>query len=574
MSVLITDGTDHAEKKILDNWAAEYARRAISEHRDETPIDHPDGSVTTLKIGDGAVSAEKLASASVTTAKLDDQAVTTDKIDDYAVTTVKIAQGAVNNDRIASGAVDERCIADDAVTTDKLADKAVTGDNIADNTINAANMAPNAIKEAAIEDGAVTTEKIADYAVGQQQLAQGAVSNNRIQNDAVDERCIAPGSVGFEALKVASVGNAAIIPGCIQNRHMADDSIGTDELINGAVTGIKIATDAIIWQKIANGAVITDKIADGAVTAEKLAEEYAKSAGSGSTIQNVDLDTLTQNGIYSVYCDHEKSEEYHFPQLTVSGGIEIGAHEGSIIVTENLDGCSQLYINYGMDSVGDDTAKPTIAYRTLNNNSGTWIVDSDWKFTDDIADGSVTTDKVADYAITQGKLAQAAVLNNRIASGAVDARCLASNAVTTDKVADKAITAAKIADGVIPSAALITYSNTPQRIGTWIDGTPVWRLAFDAEVAADATDEITIKYAVDDDNVRVLLCKVWLTIAYDGATANNIDTTELDQINATTYYNPSSAPGTLEIIKGSATPQNRVYGYIDYATPESNLPQA
>ncbi len=534
MSVLITDGTDHAEKKILDNWAAEYARRAISEHRDETPIDHPDGSVTTLKIGDGAVSAEKLASASVTTAKLDDQAVTTDKIDDYAVTTVKIAQSAVNGRSIANGAVDGRCIADDAVTTEKLADKAVTGDNIANNTIKAENMAPNAVNEAAIEDGAVTSVKIADHSVGQQQLAQGAVSNNHIQDDAVDERCIAPNSVGFEALKVASVGNAAIIPGCIQNRHMADDSIGTDELINGAVTGIKIATDAIIWQKIADGAVITDKIADGAVTAEKLAEEYAKSAGSGSTIQNVDLDTLTQNGIYSVYCDHEKSEEYHFPQLTVSGGIEIGAHEGSIIVTENLDGCSQLYINYGMDSIGDDTAKPTIAYRTLNNNSGTWIVDSDWKFTDDIADGSVTTAKVA----------------------------------------DKAITAAKIADGVIPSAVLMTYSNTPQRIGTWIDGTPVWRLAFDAEVEADATDEITIQYAVDDDNVRVLLCKVWLTIAYDGATANNIDTTELDQINATTYYNPSSAPGTLEIIKGSATPQNRVYGYIDYATPESNLPQA
>ena len=139
---------------------------------------------------------------------------------------------------------------------------------------------------------------------------------------------------------------------------------------------------------------------------------------------------------------------------------------------------------------------------------------------------------------------------------------------------DKAITAAKIADGVIPSAGLITYSTTPQRIGTWIDGTPVWRLAFEAEVAADATDEILITFAASDNNVRVLLCKVWLTIAYDGATANNIDTTELDQINATTYYNPASGPGTLEIIKGNATPQNRVYGYIDYATPESNLPQA
>lgn len=574
MSVLGTDGIDYSEKKLLDNWAAEYAKRAVKEHRTKSPLDHPDKSVTSSKLGDSSVTTEKIASGAVVGSKIGSKAVTTDKVDDYAITTVKIAQGAVNNNRIANGAVDGRCIADDAVTTDKLADKAVTGDNIANNTIKAENMAPNAIKEAAIEDGAVTSGKIADYAVGQQQLAQGAVSNNRIQNDAVDERCIAPNSVGFEALKVASVGNAAIIPGCIQNRHMADDSIGTNELINGAVTGIKIATDAIIWQKIADGAVITDKIADGAVTAEKLAEEYAKSAGSGSTIQNVDLDTLTQNGIYSVFCDHEKSEEYHFPQLTVSGGIEIGAHEGSIIVTENLDGCSQLYINYGMDSIGDDTAKPTIAYRTLNNNSGTWIVDSDWKFTDDIANGSVTTDKVADYAITQGKLAQAAVANNRIASGAVDARCLASNAVTTDKVADKAITAAKIADGVIQSAGLITYSTTPQRIGTWIDGTPVWRLAFEAEVAADTTDEIIITFAADDDNVRVLLCKVWLTMVSEGYGVSNIDSHEVDPNGEKTYYATMSSAGKLSIIKGTASPENRVYGYIDYATPESNLPQA
>ena len=534
MSVLGTDGIDYSEKKLLDNWAAEYAKRAISDHRDETPIDHPDGSVTNLKIGDGAVSAEKLASASVTTAKLDDQAVTTDKIDDYAVTTVKIAQSAVAGRSIANGAVDGRCIADGAVTTDKLADKAVTGGNIANNTIKAANMAPNAIKEAAIEDGAVTTEKIADYAVGQQQLAQGAVSNNRIQNDAVDERCIAPNSVGFEALKVASVGNAAIIPGCIQNRHMADDSIGTDELINGAVTGIKIATDAIIWQKIADGAVITDKIADGAVTAEKLAEEYAKSAGSGSTIQNVDLDTLTQNGIYSVYCDHEKSEEYHFPQLTVSGGIEIGAHEGSIIVTENLDGCSQLYINYGMDSVGDDTAKPTIAYRTLNNNSGTWIVDSDWKFTDDIADGSVTTDKVADKAIT------------------------------TDKVADKAITAAKIADGVIPSAGLITYSTTPQRIGTWIDGTPVWRFAFDRDLEEiEKTDGYVSFQSIVGDVVKNM--NYAFVIHAFASTRPAAEPCVIDDYS-------TKIDGNAFNIEGGPD-QTGIYGYMDIVTPESNLPQ-
>ncbi len=140
--------------------------------------------------------------------------------------------------------------------------------------------------------------------------------------------------------------------------------------------------------------------------------------------------------------------------------------------------------------------------------------------------------------------------------------------VTTSMVADKAITAAKIADGVIASAALITYSTTPQRIGTWIDGTPVWRLAFDAEVAPGTPDTVQITFAADGDNVRVLNCKAWLTMDY-----NHIDTTELQPYGEGSYYSTNTANGKLEIYKSGNGPENHAYGYIEYVTPESNLPQ-
>ena len=210
-----------------------------------------------------------------------------------------------------------------------------------------------------------------------------------------------------------------------------------------------------------------------------------------------------------VYSVTGNNTTMHFPNLGTDTSME-----GALLVAQNLDGCNQMYMNYAIDSAEGESFTPFIAFRTLNYSSGSWTVDSDWKI------------------------------------------------INLDEL-NKPITPEK--------ATFTQYSETPLQIGTWIDGTPVWRLAFDAEVAADATDEITIKYAVDDDNVRVLLCKVWLTNAYDGATANNIDTTELDQINSTPYYNLVSAPGTLKIIKGTATPQNRAYGYIDYATPESNI---
>ena len=60
----------------------------------------------------------------------------------------------------------------------------------------------------------------------------------------------------------------------------------------------------------------------------------------------------------------------------------------------------------------------------------------------------------------------------------------------------------------------------------------------------------------------------------EGYGVSNIDSYEVDPNGEKTYYSTNSNAGKLSIIKGTATPENRVYGYIDYATPESNLPQA
>lgn len=131
----------------------------------------------------------------------------------------------------------------------------------------------------------------------------------------------------------------------------------------------------------------------------------------------------------------------------------------------------------------------------------------------------------------------------------------------------------EISDGAVtPEKATFTqYSETPLQIGTWIDGTPVWRLAFESEVAADTTDEILITFAASDNNVRVLLCKVWLTMVSEGYGVSNIDSYEVDPNGEKTYYSTNSSAGKLSIIKGTATPENRVYGYIDFVTPESNI---
>jgi len=90
------DPNDAARKTDVDT-----VQSNLDSHISASPIDHPDGSVTTAKIADGAVTEVKIADGAITTAKIADLAVTTAKIDDAAITAAKIANGAVTLDKLA-----------------------------------------------------------------------------------------------------------------------------------------------------------------------------------------------------------------------------------------------------------------------------------------------------------------------------------------------------------------------------------------------------------------------------------------------------------------------------------------
>ena len=356
-------------------------------------------------------------------------------------------------------------------------------------------------------------------------------------------------------------------------------------------------------------------------TIDTILKQIADNSG-GDVPDNVvttdDVATITQAGIIKLYNSGG----------TNRSGLLVQA-DGALLVNTNPA--------YGTQRTGDGkltTAGATEAEIDAGTNEYKPITPATIKYavekyapggggitgpigTDDIEDDAVTQPKIADGAVTAEKLADGAVTYDKIDDSdnklvryndeisnegnqylVSDCFTIAAQSdkflfpsdfeyptanktsmpkiidelynrqVTTSMVADKAITAAKIADGVIPSAGLITYSNTPQRIGTWIDGTPVWRLAFDAEVAPGTPDTVQITFAADGDNVRVLNCKAWLTMDY-----NHIDTTELQPYGEGSYYSTNTANGKLEIYKSWNGPENHTYGYIEYVTPESNLPQ-
>lgn len=86
-----TRAVDYLPSGPIRNSITDY----LHYHNTATPIDHPDGSITTAKIADSAITTPKIQDAAVTTAKIYNLAVTESKIADATITSVKFATGAL-----------------------------------------------------------------------------------------------------------------------------------------------------------------------------------------------------------------------------------------------------------------------------------------------------------------------------------------------------------------------------------------------------------------------------------------------------------------------------------------------
>ena len=104
------------------------------------------------------------------------------------------------------------------------------------------------------------------------------------------------------------------------------------------------------------------------------------------------------------------------------------------------------------------------------------------------------------------------------------------------------------------------YSTTPQRIGTWINGTPVWMVGFSgAPTALDLLDQIYnagVNMKVTDSGQVLILDQ----IAYG---------TDIDAPDGMVDYIPLEVDTSANFKINSNT--KNVYGYIIYITPESNI---
>ena len=318
-----------------------------------------DDTSVTLSVADEGIATAKLADASVTTAKLAANAVATSQIGDDQITQAKMAPNSVGASELADNAVDAFAVQNGAITNSKLAPSAVTTSKMAteatqrlvpsggttgqvlkktsnndyafgwgtDETgtgggggqtaqqvrdaIAAYGNAFTAADEAkldGIETGATADQTGDDIRNALENLSgasklpgtaieDASLGTEQLVDDAVTQAKIGPGAVGTTELAANAVTTAKIASQTILGSRMGSNSVGSRVIADGAVTAGKIGNLAVVEGKIGDGAVTSAKIGNGAVTEGKLgalAVTAAKISGGAVTLAKAAADLVAR----------------------------------------------------------------------------------------------------------------------------------------------------------------------------------------------------------------------------------------------------------------------------------------
>ena len=111
-----------------------------------------------------------------------------------------------------------------------------------------------------------------------------------------------------------------------------------------------------------------------------------------------------------------------------------------------------------------------------------------------------------------------------------------------------------------PAAAQLTYSTTPQRIGTWTDGTPIWRWAFQVSITAEDKSEGAVYIPIPVTSTSDAF--VINVFGQAGVDSPCVVDDRYCQYHSMWFDLPSS------VVSG---PYNILWGWYEFVTDQSNL---
>lgn len=404
-------------------YVKEYLEDVIKKHTEKTPLDHPDGSVTTAKIANGAV--------------------TTEKIRDKNITEPKLADGSVS----------ERTIASNAVTSGKIKDNSVTDAKIGERTVTINKKSVTAQITSLMQSLSNEIERVKSDSPDMPE----EFSKLKEQIGSIEDLKAGDGVTTFEKNLVSAI-NSLVYGQSVEAKKLDDynenwepsapnyDSLAGDGryLVNHYREGYGGEPDSLYY------------VGTEIVSVARFEINY-----EGDQHNDAILAVMLQ---YSVYknChkfrygidDHEKMIWNDWTELVMSDQVadltdKLDAHK-SAAVLDHPDG------SVTTDKIADGAV--TADKIPSKEIDGLLIND---KTIDErvIKDGAVTHAKLAEnsvweanlgrLSVTNDKIANNAVTSNKIEDGAVTSAKIPDNAVTENKIHDRAVTSVKIGKGAV-----------------------------------------------------------------------------------------------------------------------------
>ena len=148
----------------------------------------------------------------------------------------------------------------------------VGGDGITANADEIEVTVDDSTIELSASDGSGSV-RIKDLGVSTAKLAADAVTGAKIADDAIDSEHYVDGSIDTAHLAADAVTGAKIADDAIDSEHYVDGSIDTAHLAADAVTGAKIADNAIDSEHYTDGSIDTAHIANDQITNALMADD-------------------------------------------------------------------------------------------------------------------------------------------------------------------------------------------------------------------------------------------------------------------------------------------------------------
>lgn len=134
---------------------------------------------------------------------------------------------------------------------------------------------------------------------------------------------------------------------------------------------------------------------------------------------------------------------------------------------------------------------------------------------------------------------------------------------------NKVITGDDIENGAVTpeKTSFCQFDSTPKKIGTWINGTPIWRVAFDENISYDDTvwkDKCWTPIIPGNQVTETVLGDFFFL---QGVAFLKIGSSP-DYMSHMTSFNGSIFKWTADNVNNQ---YSGIYGFVDFVTPESNI---